>query len=261
MFRRIPASAASFLLSALFLFSAAPATADFPGSKIRVAVDAEEGYLLLEGVAADVERTLKKTLPEVPVELRFVTKDEMRRAVATRSVELVLTSPFSYRRLGLTDARVIAGLVQTRTPDPNRAGAAVVVVDADREDLTGFSSLAGKRVGLSPHYGLNVEGILRAAWLDEGNAPETLKVLVAPQKDAEALAQLARGGFDALVLPACRLERLAERQSLSTENLRVVSPKSSTDLACAHSTALYPGSVLVATPTLTPASSSMRRPQ
>lgn len=125
------------------------------------------------------------------MELRFVTKDEMRRAVATRSVELVLTSPFSYRRLGLTDARVIAGLVQTRTPDPNRAGAAVVVVDADREDLTGFSSLAGKRVGLSPHYGLNVEGIFRAAWLDEGNVPETLKVLAAPQKDAEALAELA----------------------------------------------------------------------
>lgn len=247
LFRKI------LLIGGLLLFVAAPAVrADFPGSKIRVAVDAEEGYLLSEGIAADVERTLKKTLPEVPVELRFVTKTEMRRAVATRSVELVLTSPFSYRRLGLTDARVIAGLVQTRTPDPNRAAAAVVVVDADREDLAGFSSLAGKRVALSPHYGLNVAGILRAAWLDEGNVPETLRLVAAPQKDAEALAELARGGYDALVLPACRLERLTERQHLPTENLRVVSPKSSTDLACAHSTALYPGSVLVATPTLSP---------
>lgn len=54
MFRRILAPVTSFLLSALLLFSAAPATADFPGSKIHVAVDAEEGYLLSEGVAADV---------------------------------------------------------------------------------------------------------------------------------------------------------------------------------------------------------------
>lgn len=253
MFRRSPFSALSFLLSALLLFSAAPATADFPGSKVRVAVDAEEGYLLTEGIAADVERTLKKALPEVPVELRFVTKDEMRRAVATRSVELVLTSPFSYRRLGLTDARVIAGLIQARSPDPNRAGAAVVLVDADREDLTGFSSLAGKRVALSPHYGLNVEGIFRAAWLDEGNAPETLRLTDVTENDDKAIAGLAKGDYDALVLPACRLERLSERRSLRTEGLRVVAPKSSTDLGCAHSTALYPGSVLVATPTLTPA--------
>ena len=253
MFRRIPAPAFLFTLSALLLFFTGPVRADFPGSMIRVAVDAEEGYLLAEGIAADVERTLKQTLPEVPVELRFVTKDEMRRAVATRSVELVLTTPFSYRRLGLTDARVIAGLIQARSPDPNRAGGAVVLVDADREDLSGFSSLAGKRVALSSHYGLNFEGIFRAAWLDEGNAPKTLRIADVTAKDDEALAGLERGDYDALVLPACRLERLSERRTLATENLRVVAPKSSTDLACAHSTALYPGPVLVATPTLSPA--------
>lgn len=177
----------------------------------------------------------------------------MRRAVATRSVELVLTTPFSYRRLGLTDARVIAGLIQARSPDPNRAGGAVVLVDADRDDLSGFSSLAGKRVALSSHYGLNVEGVFHAAWLDEGNAPETLRLTDVTANDDEALARLKRRDYDALVLPACRLERLSERRTLATENLRVVAPKSSTDLACAHSTALYPGPVLVATPTLSPA--------
>ena len=59
---------------------------------------------------------------------------------------------------------------------------------------------------------------------------------------------LLLGQADALVLPACKLEELAEISALNTSRLRVLDSKQYPQLHCFNSTSLYPGTTIAITP-------------
>lgn len=164
----------------------------------------------------------------------------LRDAVASRSVDFVITNPGNYVALEMEfGISRIATLDTTQAPSPMRAVGSAVIVRADRLDLTKLADLAGRRVAA---VGEDAFGGFQAAWrefaqlgIDPFADFARLSFVGLPMR--EVTDAVASGRADAGIVRACTIENLP---APIRAGFRVLSPRAEADFPCQTSTRLYP---------------------
>ena len=172
----------------------------------------------------------------------------------TRASEEEIARLVRQNRSGCSD---IAVTHAAETTNPNRTQGALFLSRLGEEPDVPRSVSKGKVLRLGGEAGsVIVRGeLIRHGLSGKASADLFAKIPVRADTDDEtaaALRRLREGGLDLLILPVCRLERHCGSRTCSTADLGVLWPKQDTDMTCLHSTQLYPGTTLVATPSLTP---------
>lgn len=185
------------------------------------------------------------------------TEEEIARLVRQNRLDFFLAPSDLYRRLLLSGCSDIAVTHAAETTNPNRTQGALFLSRLGEEPDVPRSVSKGKALRLGGEAGsVIVRGeLIRHGFSGKASADLCAKIPVRADTDdetAEALRRLREGGLDLLILPVCRLERYCGSRTCSTADLGVLWPKQDTDMTCLHSTQLYPGTTLVATPSLTP---------
>lgn len=185
------------------------------------------------------------------------SEGEIARLVRQNRLDFFLAPSDLYRRLLLSGCSDIAVTHAAETTNPNRTQGALFLSRLGEEPDVPRSVSKGKVLRLGGEAGsVIVRGeLIRHGLSGKASADLFAKIPVRADTDDEtaaALRRLREGGLDLLILPVCRLERHCGSRTCSTADLGVLWPKQDTDMTCLHSTQLYPGTTLVATPSLTP---------
>lgn len=185
------------------------------------------------------------------------SEEEIARLVRQNRLDFFLAPSDLYRRLLLSGCSDIAVTHAAETTNPNRTQGALFLSRLGEEPDVPRSVSKGKVLRLGGEAGsVIVRGeLIRHGLSGKVSADLFAKIPVREDTDDEtaaALRRLREGGLDLLILPVCRLERYCGSRTCSTADLGVLWPKQDTDMTCLHSTQLYPGTTLVATPSLTP---------
>lgn len=185
------------------------------------------------------------------------SEEEIARLVRQNRLDFFLAPSDLYRQLLLSGCSDISVTHAAETTNPNRTQGALFLSRLGEEPDVPRSVSKGKVLRLGGEAGsVIVRGeLIRHGLSGKASADLCAKIPVRADTDdetAEALRRLREGGLDLLILPVCRLERYCGSRTCSTADLGVLWPKQDTDMTCLHSTQLYPGTTLVATPSLTP---------
>ena len=185
------------------------------------------------------------------------SEEEIARLVRQNRLDFFLAPSDLYRRLLLSGCSDIAVTHAAETTNPNRTQGALFLSRLGEEPDVPRSVSKGKVLRLGGEAGsVIVRGeLIRHGLSGKASADLFAKIPVRADtvdETAAALRRLREGGLDLLILPVCRLERHCGSRTCSTADLGVLWPKQDTDMTCLHSTQLYPGTTLVATPSLTP---------
>ncbi len=237
--RRLRQAAGRCLLLLGVLFGwAAPAGAQDPAA-LTIGVLRFEPLPLAQQRWALVERALEQRLPDRPIRWRWLTLPELREAVATRAIDVVITNPGHAVQLQADEGAspAIATVVRRVGQDTLQAFGVAVLVRSD-SPLHRWADLAGRTVATVdaqafgarrlPEFELWRRGISpsRVTWLEvKGNGHEdTIRALLSGRADA---AVAREGVWEALVahgqVPAGLL-RVLERQDLSDYPYSVSTP-------------------------------------
>ena len=184
---------------------------------------------------------LAKVLPDRKPVLVQLDHAALREAVASQSVDFVITNPGSYVSLEMEfGISRIATLDTAQASTPMRAVGSAVIVRADRKDLVVLPDLVGKRVVA---VGENAFGGFQVAWrefaqrgIDPFNDFASLEFVGLPMR--KVIEAVAEGRADAGIVRACTVEHLAA--SDRGQLFRVLSPRPEPDFPCQTSTRLYP---------------------
>lgn len=193
----------------------------------------------------------------VALNVTRASEEEIARLVRQNRLDFFLAPSDLYRQLLLSGCSDIAVTHAAETTNPNRTQGALFLSRLGEEPDVPRSVSKGKVLRLGGEAGsVIVRGeLIRHGLSGKASADLCAKIPVRADTDdetAEALRRLREGGLDLLILPVCRLERYCGSRTCSTADLGVLWPKQDTDMTCLHSTQLYPGTTLVATPSLTP---------
>lgn len=248
-----------FTVWATALLLAPLAQAQVPTSTVELGIVDEvsqgrEGPFIEETVDA-----LRKSFAREEMALNVTrgSGEEIARRVRQNRLDLFIAPSDLYRQLLLSGCSDIAVTHDTRTSNPNRSQGALFLSRLGEEPVFDRAVKEGKVLRLG---GDTSSASIRGELFNQGlsgrrSADLLAKIPVRPAGDKEmedALRRLRQSRLDLLILPVCRLERYCGDHSCATADLSVLWPKQDTDMTCFHSTQLYPGTTLVATPGLSP---------
>lgn len=248
-----------FTVWATALLLAPLAQAQVPTSTVELGIVDEvsqgrEGPFIEETVDA-----LRKSFAREEMALNVTrgSGEEIARRVRQNRLDLFIAPSDLYRQLLLSGCSDIAVTHDTRTSNPNRSQGALFLSRLGEEPIFDRAVKEGKVLRLG---GETSSASIRGELFNQGlsgrrSADLLAKIPVRPAGDKEmedALRKLRQSRLDLLILPVCRLERYCGDHSCATADLGVLWPKQDTDMTCFHSTQLYPGTTLVATPGLSP---------
>lgn len=248
-----------FTVWATALLLAPFAQAQVPTSTVELGIVDEvsqgrEGPFIEETVDA-----LRKSFAREEMALNVTrgSGEEIARRVRQNRLDLFIAPSDLYRQLLLSGCSDIAVTHDTRTANPNRSQGALFLSRLGEEPVFDRAVKEGKVLRLG---GETSSASIRGELFNQGlsgrrSADLLAKIPVHPAGDKEmedALRKLRQSRLDLLILPVCRLERYCGDHSCATADLGVLWPKQDTDMTCFHSTQLYPGTTLVATPALSP---------
>lgn len=248
-----------FTVWATALLLAPFAQAQVPTSTVELGIVDEvsqgrEGPFIEETVDA-----LRKSFAREEMALNVTrgSGEEIARRVRQNRLDLFIAPSDLYRQLLLSGCSDIAVTHDTRTSNPNRSQGALFLSRLGEEPVFDRAVKEGKVLRLG---GETSSASIRGELFNQGlsgrrSADLLAKIPVRPAGDKEmedALRRLRQSRLDLLILPVCRLERYCGDHSCATADLGVLWPKQDTDMTCFHSTQLYPGTTLVATPGLSP---------
>lgn len=248
-----------FGVFALTVLSGRNVFAQVPATTVELGIVKE----VLEGrQGAFVETTvsaLRESFARRGMELSVsrASSDKIAELVKQNRLDLFIASSGLYRQLLLSGCSDIAVTHDSETTNPNRSQGALFLTRLGEASDFRRAIVQGKALRLGGEVGtLSIRGELLNHGVSGKQSADWLgKVPVRADGDrevAEALQNLRDGRLDLLVMPVCRLERYCGDHACETADLSVLWPKQDTDMRCFHSTELYPGTALVATPTLSP---------
>lgn len=199
-----------------------------------------------------MDRLLNEKIPQYTFDVRFYRMAALQEAVKNEEVDLFLASSGFFwemqRRYG---ARDLATIVTAHAPNPNHGVAGVIFVRKDRGDLRELpdlrrKTLAAGRSDMFLAYQLSM-GEIAAAGIDPDRFFSRIDEHDLPAETV--VGAVLKGEADVGFLRACVLEyRYPDWRS----QLRIISPKPVDELACAHSSALYPNWTIGATDKVPP---------
>lgn len=194
---------------------------------------------------------------QVTLQVRAANVLEIEELVRNDQIDLFIAPSTLYRRLLLSGCSDIAATHETRTHNPNRAEGVLFLNRLDTDSADVLDPRTALRLGTNNETEtLAIRGELLQHGMNSARTRTFLEsVPLQPLSNATlrtALDDLSQGRRNLLILPVCQLERYCETTDCSTGNLSVLWPKQDTDMACLHSSELYPGTTLTATPRLSP---------
>ncbi len=209
---------------------------------VSIGVFAYQGESAASADWAAVLDYLNAAVPEHRFRLDHHDAAGLRKAIADRRVDLVITNPGYYITMEGEFGLSRIATLQSPQGAPERAIGSTVFARANRPELRELSDLSGKKVAAVAPEALG--GYLAAAreMLKQGIDAESdlkeLRFVGLPM--SRVVDAVQRGEADAGIVRACELEQMAGRGELSLENVRILSPRRADGFACTLSTRLYP---------------------
>lgn len=217
-----------------------------------IAVGAEPDVIRI-GISSFTETNpnrpiIQKTLAELESKLgsdrlsvRYLTLDELARAVKADALDVVLSSAGFYRRhldLGMRD---LATLAAPPNFNPNYAESSVFIVRADRSDLYTLADLKGRSI--SANMPTSFSGFQIAmgeiALMGEDYEKYFSAFVYSGHRMAGVIESVLSGETDAGVLRTCFLEEYAHSHpEFEIGSIKVLNEKAA--VPCRRSTKLFP---------------------
>ena len=195
-------------------------------------------------------------LPQYAFTTEYLSPEKLRERLAARTIELAV-APAAFFAISASplELQTLASIVSDAAADVGRSQAAAIIVRKDREDLQTLSDLRDRSIALVRDEVSPGELEVKREVLRLGADPDKFfgaERYVPRLRMRAVITEVLSGRADAGVLRACFLEDLMQSGNRSFEaSIRVLDDRSGDALACRHSTPLYPGWRLEASPTLT----------
>lgn len=181
-------------------------------------------------IAEATKLALAPLFPNRGIKLIFCTFEEFDRIVLSRGAEFILGTSGAVTRLSTFGLRPLATLVSKGGSDPNRNEGSAVIVREDHREFQTLGDLKGRTIAAS--NALSFPG-------DARSISDIVKLVLDDKADAG-------------VLRLCAYEQFIERHPEAVGELRVLDRRDNMDVACVHSTDLYPGFTMAVTELISP---------
>ena len=243
---------ARFLLPALALLVGVDSAAS---ETIRVGILASSEPLYELKTSAPFVQALEESFPLGEVETVRLSEvrllDEIR---IFRPDVVILSSSEFLRTVDAFGAHPVAARRPEEAQSAEHSAGAALLVRNDRTDLRDLQDLKGERAAATTPNAIEgwlaLSKELHDAGEDPGHYFENVRFLTHGFPDA--VLSVLSGSSDVAVVPACLLEEVEASGLVARGALRVVHAKKDDELACAHSTALYPGLIAATLPWTSP---------
>lgn len=247
----ISCRSAFVLLAALFSIAAEGASAEQKMDPVRIAVMAFANPEDNTRIVRALKKALGPLLKTRGIELKFCTFEEFELEAVSPKTDLVLGTSGHIRRIAHHNIQPIATIVAHPEADPNRSEGTAVVVRSDRFELQTLGDLRTRIVAANNPLGFTgwqiVLGEIAKFGVEEPRSFFGKVIFTGDSRSTDRIARLVIDGeADAGFLRLCAYENFLRRYPDAVGLLRVLDRRES-DLACAHSTDLYPGFTLAVT--------------
>ncbi|MCF0254112.1 MAG: PhnD/SsuA/transferrin family substrate-binding protein [Duodenibacillus sp.] len=251
-FTALRACLAAALASAALAAPAAPAQ-DGPAARgpaippvIRMGLSSYARPANHTAIIAPTVEALEKALAPSRLVVTEYSIPGLEKAIRAGEVDIFQSSAGFYWRQRDAGVRALVTAASVILPDPNRNDGTVIVVNKERDDIRGLADLKGKRLAANLATGFTGYQVPMAEIAAQGFDPDGFfsgTVFTGENAHMADIFRLLREGkADAGFLRLCYLERFPEE----ARRLKVINRKAS-DLACVHSTDLYPTWTISAT--------------
>lgn len=210
---------------------------------VRVGVLAYRGPDEAVASWSELPARLSAAVPGYRFEMQAYGGPELREAVRKGELAFVLANSSLYVDLAAQfGIRRIATVMLPEALSSERAIGSAVVTLAERDDLTRFTDLRGKRIAVvaADAFGgyLVAAREMRRAGVDLERGDAKLLFTGFPMR--LALDAVSAGQADAAIVRTCLLEQLSAKGLLQVDRFKVIAPQPMAGFPCATSTPLYP---------------------
>lgn len=207
-------------------------------------------------IAEATKLALAPLFPNRGIKLIFCTFEEFDRIVLSRGAEFILGTSGAVTRLSTFGLRPLATLVSKGGPDPNRNEGSAVIVREDHREFQTLGDLKGRTIAASNALSFPGWQIVLGEVAKFGINPNEFFGKTIFTGDARSISDIVKlvldEKADAGVLRLCAYEQFIERHPEAVGELRVLDRRDNVDVACVHSTDLYPGFTMAVTELISP---------
>ena len=207
-------------------------------------------------IAEATKLALAPLFPNRGIKLIFCTFEEFDRIVLSRGAEFILGTSGAVTRLSTFGLRPLATLVSKGGPDLNRNEGAAVIVREDHREFQTLGDLKGRTIAASNALSFPGWQIVLGEVAKFGINPNAFFGKTIFTGDARSISDIVKlildDKADAGVLRLCAYEQFIERHPEAVGELRVLDRRDNVDVACVHSTDLYPGFTMAVTELISP---------
>ena len=174
----------------------------------------------------------------------------------SRGAEFILGTSGAVTRLSTFGLRPLATLVSKGGSDPNRNEGSAVIVREDHREFQTLGDLKGRTIAASNALSFPGWQIVLGEVAKFGINPNAFFGKTIFTGDARSISDIVKlvldDKADAGVLRLCAYEQFIERHPEAVGELRVLDRRDNMDVACVHSTDLYPGFTMAVTELISP---------
>lgn len=207
-------------------------------------------------IAEATKLALAPLFPNRGIKLIFCTFEEFDRIVLSRGAEFILGTSGAVTRLSTFGLRPLATLVSKGGSDPNRNEGSAVIVREDHREFQTLGDLKGRTIAASNALSFPGWQIVLGEVAKFGINPNAFFGKTIFTGDARSISDIVKlvldDKADAGVLRLCAYEQFIERHPEAVGELRVLDRRDNMDVACVHSTDLYPGFTMAVTELISP---------
>ena len=207
-------------------------------------------------IAEATKLALAPLFPNRGIKLIFCTFEEFDRIVLSRGAEFILGTSGAVTRLSTFGLRPLATLVSKGGPDPNRNEGSAVIVREDHREFQTLGDLKGRTIAASNALSFPGWQIVLGEVAKFGINPNEFFGKTIFTGDARSISDIVKlvldEKADAGVLRLCAYEQFIERHPEAVGELRILDRRDNVDVACVHSTDLYPGFTMAVTELISP---------
>lgn len=201
------------------------------------------------------EAVLEPLFPD-GLAVRSYAYDDIEDVMREGRADAILGTAGQLLRLRDISLRPLATMLRLGDRNPNRNEGAAVVVRAERDDLRTLSDLRNRAVAANHPLGFAGYMVVLGEIAALGEDPEHFfgrtDFVYEPRDKDRIIEAVLEGRSDAGFLRLCAFEDYAARHPVESRRLRILSEKPAGEVACRHSTELYPGFTLAVTSKVDP---------
>lgn len=169
--------------------------------------------------------------------------ERFKSALELNDINAFIVPAFLYRQNLSKGFKDIGSLVTSRTTDPNQVEGLTIFIDYEKSKIHDINQLKDKRIGVLENLE-STEMILRHLLSSPESTRQKNTIQLIKFSSLQALINAVRNQkVEAIALPACYLENQAHTLTADTSRLLPINGKAHGSMACAHSSALYPGMI------------------